>query len=77
MKTINQMPVKTWNWLKMNEVSLDDPGEIGSIDPIVVQATEEGQVSDLPFVFEDGTNTGGKIEISVDSDINHIAVMDF
>lgn len=77
MKTINQMPVKTWNWLKMNEVSLDEPGEIGSIDPIVVQATEEGQVSDLPFVFEDGTNTGGKIEISVDSDINHIAVMDF
>ncbi len=77
MKTINQMPVKTWNWLKMNEVSLDEPGEIGSIDPIVVQATEDGQVSDLSFVFEDGTSTGGKIEISVDSDINHIAVMDF
>ena len=77
MKTINQMPVKTWNWLKMNEVSLDEPGEISSTDPIVVRATEDGQVSDLPFVFEDGTSTGGEIEISVDSNINHIAVMDF
>ena len=74
---INQMPVKTWNWLKMNEVSLDDPGEIREAEPIVIAASESGQVSDLPFEFADRANTGGNVEISVDKDINHCAVMDF
>ncbi|MBO4396190.1 MAG: SufD family Fe-S cluster assembly protein [Eubacterium sp.] len=78
VEQINRMPVKTWNWLKMNEASIEVPDEVDSRDDIVIHADGTGEkTSELPFVFEDQAKTGGKIEISVDSNINHIVLEDF
>ena len=77
LKAINQMPVKTWNWLKMNEAKVEVPDGVSSAEPIVIHATGENELSHLPFEFEDGDKTEGSVEISVDSDKNHTVVMDF
>ncbi len=77
-KTINKIPAKTWNWLKMNEVHLDVPDGLDSSEEIKIHATSGGEkASELPFEFENGAKTEGNINISVDSDINHTVVMDF
>ncbi len=75
---INQMPVKTWNWLKMNEAVVEAPEDCGSLEDIAIHADGNGEkVSELPFMFEDAAKTGGVVDISVDKDINHIVLMDF
>ncbi len=76
-REINQMPVKTWNWLKVNEASIEVPDGVASSEPIAIHASENGKFSELPFAFENGANTEGTVDISVDENINHTIVMDF
>ncbi|MEE3467126.1 MAG: SufD family Fe-S cluster assembly protein [Eubacterium sp.] len=76
-REINQMPVKTWNWLKVNGASVDVPDNMDAAEPIEIHAASSGEVSELPFVFEADGKTEGSVEISVDPDANHTVVMDF
>lgn len=76
-KVINQMPVKTWNWLKMNEVHIDIPDDMCDVAPIVIHGDEEDGLREMPFVFKNGSSTGGKVDISVDEGKNQIILMDF
>ena len=77
-KIINVMPVKTWNWLRVNEAAVEVPENVASAAPIEVRVGEKSEkVTELPCVFETGASTGGRVEISVDCDVNHICVMDF
>ena len=77
-KQINIIPVKTWNWLKVNEATIEVPDHSESAAPIEVRASEKSEkVTELPFVFTEGANTEGCVDISVDNDSNHICVMDF
>ena len=77
-KAINEMPVKTWNWLKMNGTLIDVPDGISKGAPIEIHADNDGmKPSELPFEFENGANTEGTVDISVDENINHTVVMDF
>ena len=43
VKQINRMPVKTWNWLKMNEASIEVPDGVDSQDDIVIHADGTGE----------------------------------
>jgi hypothetical protein len=66
-KAINEMPVKTWNWLKMNGALIDVPDGISKGAPIEIHADNDGmKPSELPFEFENGANTEGTVDISVD-----------
>lgn len=77
-RIINEMPVKTWNWLKMNGAAVDVPDRVDESAPIVVHVDGKGEsVTELPFVFDDGTDTRGTVQISVDNNIKHTTVMDF
>ena len=78
LKEINHIPAKTWNWLKVNQASVEVPDGITASEPIVIQATgDDNKVSELPFEFDDGGKTEGSVEISVNENINHTVVMDF
>ena len=65
VEQINRMPVKTWNWLKMNEASIEVPDEVDSRDDIVIHADGTGEkTSELPFVFEDDNEAHVKEQLS-------------
>ena len=75
-KDINQMPVKTWNWLKVNEANVEVPEDAATSDQIIVHP-EDGETTGLEFSFEDGEKTEGSVNILVEENINSNIVMDF
>ena len=47
VKKINQMPVKTWNWLKLNQAETDAPDNINNQDKISIHADNSSGITDV------------------------------